>query len=515
MAEHAEPSRKGKPAGAADAKATAERAAEKDGYGTLLNARAEPDLAEHRRMLGTRAAAGPQPIQPASTAPAPNRTGLPDRLKAGVEALSGLSMDDVRVHRNSSEPAKLGALAYATGAAIHLAPGQEQHLPHEAWHVVQQKQRRVKASPRLSGISINDDPSLEDEASGMGARAAAITSRFDDPPAPELRRSESRPVLQRVIQDPVGGLSLAQAILKGISAEQDENIRHDVETLDSTDGVVKVQSYADLRRGIIEGRFDKFLTQRGIFREAWAAEIEARRGELKTNSQVERFFKGDAHGKALWENSVDELIDLYLKDPFADDSDHGRSNAHRDLAAAWRFKVVELDGGNHLKIVPSMPASIWHELQEVLDAKTIYRNHGVKLWPGGVGHPNMPEAKPDYFLAPPGVEGVPFGTPVGDAINLTGPTTSQAIGHLWKHVTSKLDATASRIDDPAEEKGSSRPKAKADRGPPLTVVIGAHAHPDILEPAHVAGMRAVFRNPPARLQRVIVVAGNQSAIVYP
>jgi len=30
----------------------------------------------------------------------PNHTGLPDVLKTGVEALSGLSMDDVRVHYN-------------------------------------------------------------------------------------------------------------------------------------------------------------------------------------------------------------------------------------------------------------------------------------------------------------------------------------------------------------------------------------------------------------------------------
>ncbi|HAP61901.1 MAG TPA: hypothetical protein DCR93_21180, partial [Cytophagales bacterium] len=30
------------------------------------------------------------------------------------------------------------------GTDIHLAPGQQKHLPHEAWHVVQQKQGRVK-----------------------------------------------------------------------------------------------------------------------------------------------------------------------------------------------------------------------------------------------------------------------------------------------------------------------------------------------------------------------------------
>jgi hypothetical protein len=61
-------------------------------------------------------------------APAPstaNRTGLPDQLKRGVETLSGVSLDAVRVHRNSSKPAQSQALAYAQGTDIHLAPGQE------------------------------------------------------------------------------------------------------------------------------------------------------------------------------------------------------------------------------------------------------------------------------------------------------------------------------------------------------------------------------------------------------
>ncbi|MFN7896939.1 MAG: DUF4157 domain-containing protein, partial [Cyanobacteriota bacterium] len=67
-------------------------------------------------------------------APRTNNTGLPDQLKSGIESLSGLSMDHVRVHYNSSQPAQLNALAYAQGSDIHLAPGQERHLPHEAWH---------------------------------------------------------------------------------------------------------------------------------------------------------------------------------------------------------------------------------------------------------------------------------------------------------------------------------------------------------------------------------------------
>jgi hypothetical protein len=105
----------------------------------------------------------------------PNRSGLPDRLKAGAEALSGFSLDDVRVHRNSPEPAKLGAVAYASGGEIHLGPGQEAHLPHEAWHVVQQKQGRVRPTLQMKGGKhLNDDPRLEHEADVMGARAAAI-----------------------------------------------------------------------------------------------------------------------------------------------------------------------------------------------------------------------------------------------------------------------------------------------------------------------------------------------------
>jgi hypothetical protein len=69
---------------------------------------------------------------------APNNAGLPDNLKAGIENLSGMSMDGVKVHYNSGKPAQLNALAYAQGQDIHVGPGQEKHLPHEAWHVVQQ-----------------------------------------------------------------------------------------------------------------------------------------------------------------------------------------------------------------------------------------------------------------------------------------------------------------------------------------------------------------------------------------
>ena len=111
----------------------------------------------------------------ASTQLSTGNTGLPDTLKAGIESLSGMSMDHVKVHYNSSQPAQLNALAYAQGSDIHLAPGQEQHLPHEAWHVVQQAQGRVLPTMQMKdGVPVNDDAGLEREADVMGAKASQI-----------------------------------------------------------------------------------------------------------------------------------------------------------------------------------------------------------------------------------------------------------------------------------------------------------------------------------------------------
>ena len=106
-----------------------------------------------------------------------NKTGLPDNLKSGIENLFGHSMDDVKVHYNSDRPAQLQAHAYAQGTDIHLASGQERHLPHEAWHVVQQKQGRVKPTMQLQGkVNINDYEGLEKEADVMGGIASSIHS---------------------------------------------------------------------------------------------------------------------------------------------------------------------------------------------------------------------------------------------------------------------------------------------------------------------------------------------------
>jgi hypothetical protein len=100
------------------------------------------------------------------------------------------------VHYNSSQPAQLDALAYAQGSDIHLAPGQERHLPHEAWHVVQQAQGRVKPTLQMKdGVAINDDAKLEHEADVMGTKALQIRHH----PVEEQRSPGARqPAVQRM-----------------------------------------------------------------------------------------------------------------------------------------------------------------------------------------------------------------------------------------------------------------------------------------------------------------------------
>jgi hypothetical protein len=122
---------------------------------------------------------------------------LPGRLRSGIESLSGMDMSGVRVHYASPRPAQLNALAYAQGSHIHLARGEERHLPHEAWHVVQQRQKRVAPTRELGGIQVNDEASLEREADAMGHKASEMVA--GSPPGVGLQEAPTQSdVVQRV-----------------------------------------------------------------------------------------------------------------------------------------------------------------------------------------------------------------------------------------------------------------------------------------------------------------------------
>ncbi|WP_120504868.1 DUF4157 domain-containing protein [Sulfitobacter mediterraneus] len=100
-----------------------------------------------------------------------NTSGLPDTLRLGMEALSGIDLSSVQVHRNSHSPAKIGASAFTRGTDIHIGPGQDRHLPHEAWHVVQQKQGRVRPSLAAdSGAASGSDAQRIEVRAQMAAK---------------------------------------------------------------------------------------------------------------------------------------------------------------------------------------------------------------------------------------------------------------------------------------------------------------------------------------------------------
>ena len=111
---------------------------------------------------------------------AENKKRLSDELVAGTHALSGHSVRDVEVNLNASKPAAVNAEDTTQSNRIEVASGQEKHIPHEAWPVVQQRE-------------INDDPALEKEADVMGAKAGQFKSKF----ATSMNHSDNSNVIGR------------------------------------------------------------------------------------------------------------------------------------------------------------------------------------------------------------------------------------------------------------------------------------------------------------------------------
>ena len=148
------------------------KSSSKQGSKTISSSNEKSKIIENYQLMADNSESTSKLISDSNKIVQKNDTGLPDNLKHGVESLSGHSMNDVKVHYNSDQPAQLNAHAFAKGTDIHIAPGQEKHLPHEAWHVAQQKQGRVKATTQLKEkVNINDDAKLEQEADVMGVKA--------------------------------------------------------------------------------------------------------------------------------------------------------------------------------------------------------------------------------------------------------------------------------------------------------------------------------------------------------
>lgn len=222
-----------------------------------------------------------------------NKTGMPDALKAGIESLSGYSLDDVRVHYNSPKPAQLQALAYTQGADIYVAPGQEEHLPHEAWHTVQQMQGRVKPTIQIKGSQISDDEGLEREADMMGAevlenmpvqpRLGTQLHRANFPsPAPQ-------PIVQRYIE--IAGEQIKDALdylkEKGMEGDLDDYEKYIADLISVHYLLIKAKDAPSLVREIKRAKATITLIS-SILNEGLLSREELRRKDKKFIGSIDR-----------------------------------------------------------------------------------------------------------------------------------------------------------------------------------------------------------------------------------
>lgn len=131
-----------------------------------------------------------------------------------------MNMDHVKVHYNSAKPAQLQAHAYAQGSEIHVAPGQEKHLPHEAWHVVQQAQGRVRPTMQMKrGTQVNDDAGLEAEADVMGARAMQLVAA--GPSSAGINPSTSSTIMQLMGVDITWGSIASEVVATNVKTTRE------------------------------------------------------------------------------------------------------------------------------------------------------------------------------------------------------------------------------------------------------------------------------------------------------
>jgi len=95
-------------------------------------------------------------------APAASGSGrpLPAELQSSLGSSLGVDFSQVRVFEGP-HVSSINAVAFTRGAEIHFAPGEyrpgttagRELLAHEAWHVVQQQQGRVKIASGLAQVT--------------------------------------------------------------------------------------------------------------------------------------------------------------------------------------------------------------------------------------------------------------------------------------------------------------------------------------------------------------------------
>ena len=104
---------------------------------------------------------------------------LPSNVQGQMESNLQADFSSVKI-KESEKATQAGALAYTQGDEITFAPGKfqphnqegQELLGHELTHVLQQRSMNIPTTKQQKGLSINDDPALEQQADQMGKLAA-------------------------------------------------------------------------------------------------------------------------------------------------------------------------------------------------------------------------------------------------------------------------------------------------------------------------------------------------------
>lgn len=284
-----------------------------------------------------------QPIQKKE-----NNTGLPDKLKTGMENLSGMSLDDVRVHRNSDKPAQLQAHAYAQGSDIHLAPGQEKHLPHELGHVVQQKQGRVKPTLQMKGkVNVNDDAGLEKEADVFGAKALqfvdnryiADTQRKHHKNTPNSTNDNLavNAVSQLVKQQERTAEEIPQTSPRSNAVSEEDNPdKHELEKQAYNDKQIdKIEGYRKDSGELNSKRYGGFI---GVMKGKMVDVVKTVQADEGSIQQADNYIHGDAAVNSFFDK---EITEAKAKDLGAVNV----VNAHAKEVLRSKYQAVVMPGG--------------------------------------------------------------------------------------------------------------------------------------------------------------------------
>lgn len=86
-----------------------------------------------------------------------------------IEQKTGVDMKGITVRFNSTVPAQFQARALAQGGnRVEIGPGNGDCVNHELGHIVQQRLGKVKPTGTMNHAAVNDDKTLERQATTIG-----------------------------------------------------------------------------------------------------------------------------------------------------------------------------------------------------------------------------------------------------------------------------------------------------------------------------------------------------------